>query len=65
MKTSNKEIPVLDQDDWVEIYYALEFKAKSAVVDGDKKWRIHLNEIMKKIGPDGENMYPEVNSEKL
>jgi hypothetical protein len=53
----------LTKEDWVEIYYALDSKAK-AVKDGEytgdkahaRRWASHLREIMTKIGPDGENM---------
>lgn len=50
-------MPELTIADWVEIYYALEARACSAVVGGDMYWKNHLNEIMDKIGPDGANMY--------
>lgn len=51
-----KAIDSLAKEDWTEIYYALEDKRNSATVAGDCKWKAHLREIMKKIGPDGENM---------
>lgn len=46
----------LTKKDWMEIYYALESKAVSPTVKGDKKWIAHLNRIMKKIGQEGESM---------
>jgi hypothetical protein len=42
--------------DWVEIYYALEYKLMSPAVVGDKEWEDHLNAIMDEIGEDGKNM---------
>ena len=47
---------MLTKEDWVEIYYAVQDKRASAVVCNDRKWRNHLEEILEKIGPDGENM---------
>jgi hypothetical protein len=53
----------LTAKDWVEIYYSLDSKA-ARVKDGEysanknhaRKWSRHLREIMKKIGPDGDNI---------
>ena len=42
---------MLTNDDWVEIYYALESKLRSVTVDGDRRWKAHLKEIVEKIGP--------------
>jgi hypothetical protein len=51
----------LTKEDWVEIYYSVESKAKRVLAGeyGDttsskRKWVKHLESIMKKIGPDGE-----------
>lgn len=53
----------LTREDWVEIYYALDYKLTSAAVQGNDReatrWRAHLKRILKTIGPDGENMYKE------
>lgn len=42
--------------DWVEIYYALEYKLSSPSVQGDKAWEGHLIHIMEEIAEDGQNM---------
>lgn len=42
--------------DWVEIYYALEYKLSSPSVKGDEEWEEHLIHIMEEIGEDGKNM---------
>ena len=60
---------ILTREDWVEIYYALDTKAK-LIEDGDygesmcdhgedctacdKEWVAHLRRIMATIGDDGE-----------
>ena len=53
----------LSDEDWIEIYYALESKAiaieHGAYADdkrGKKRWIRHLREIMNKIGTEGCNM---------
>lgn len=44
----------LTKEDWMEIYYAIKFKRdNSAAVSGDKRWIKQLDQILKKIGPDG------------
>lgn len=43
----------LKREDWAEIFFALESKAVAAVVANDRKHVEHLNNIIKKIGPDG------------
>jgi len=47
----------LTKEDWVEIYYALEYKLSSRVVQGrdreSRAWRSHLKRIIETIGPDG------------
>jgi hypothetical protein len=48
---------MLTNDDWVEVYYALDSKLRSVTVDGDRRWKAHLKEIIEKIGPDGRNMW--------
>lgn len=54
---------LLTQKDWVEIYYALDLKLRmvgKGEYRGDrvaKRWEVHLREIMRKIGPDGQKMY--------
>ena len=48
---------MLTNDDWVEIYYALEGKLQSQTVADDRRWQAHLQEIIEKIGPDGRNMW--------
>jgi len=55
----------LTKEDWVEIYYALDTK-RDQIENGDfgegeggdenEDWIAHLDAIMEKIGPDGENM---------
>lgn len=53
--------PLLTAEDWIEIYYALDSKLQSAVVKGSSRaqvaWRSHLRDLIKVIGPDGNNMY--------
>jgi hypothetical protein len=44
----------LSEEDWNEIYYALDSKLLTSTVQTDGPWRRHLKEIMEKIGPDGE-----------
>ena len=44
----------LTREDWVEIYGALD--SKRMRVEDNQVWAAHLQEIMDKIGPDGENM---------
>lgn len=55
-------VPELTEDDWTEIYSAVESKALS-VEQGQygpdlrgASWPEHLRSILEKIGPDGENM---------
>lgn len=50
--------PSLTPEDWQEIYYALDYKLTSdgSAAKGDRKWESHLRQIMKIIGPDGDNM---------
>jgi hypothetical protein len=48
--------PILLEEDWVEIYYALE--AKRHVILDDENWRAHIDRILDTIGPDGRAMYP-------
>jgi hypothetical protein len=55
----SKASPSLSKEDWVEIYYALEYKLTSPAVDGDHEWEGHIEDIMEQIGPDGENMTQE------
>lgn len=43
----------LSTSDWIEIYYALEYKL---TLYGDQAWRAQLKRIMETIGPDGRNM---------
>lgn len=49
-------VVTLTPGDWVEIYYALESKARTPMVQLDPKWFYHLRAIIEKIGPDGTNM---------
>jgi hypothetical protein len=60
----------LDQEDCIEIFYALDtkrnqiirgdFNAEDSELDGPdtaaKEWATHLESIMKKIGVDGEQL---------
>jgi len=58
---------LLTKEDWIEIYYSLTDKHKWVLSnigasDNNKdvnmnKWSKHLNDIILKIGSDGENMY--------
>jgi hypothetical protein len=61
-------MPKLTNEDWVEIYYALQTKLTKIengnYEDFDNKgeeynaqWKAHLETIIDKIGADGENMY--------
>jgi len=53
----------LTREDWVEIYYAVRDKAMQGIaVSTDRKWKAHLKSILKKLGPDAENMTQEVSS---
>lgn len=60
---SNFPRPDLTTDDWVEIYEALRIKRERVACYYDltgeerKRWVIHLDQIIKKIGPDGRNMH--------
>jgi hypothetical protein len=50
----------LSNEDWTEIYYALD--AKRQQVSGHRdplqiEWASHLDALMEKIGPDGRNMW--------
>jgi len=55
----------LTKEDWVEIYCALDTK-RDQIENGDfgegeeddenEDWIAHLDAVMEKIGPDGENM---------
>ena len=55
--------PQLTDEDWVEIYYALDTKLVK-VHQGDYgdtpdeilRWSTHLQAILEKIGPDGSHM---------
>jgi hypothetical protein len=56
----------LTNKDWTEIYYALVSKHRgiqnreygpTGPDCNTAKWEKHLATIIKKIGPDGENMY--------
>lgn len=49
--------PELTAGDWVEIYYALEYKLSNVVVRDDRRWKTHISRIMETIGPDGANMW--------
>jgi hypothetical protein len=49
-------IPELSANDWVEIYYALEYKLTSPAVQRDARYKRHLAKIMFIIGEDGEHM---------
>jgi len=53
-------IPTLTKEDWVEIYYALEYKLTSPALQGDdreaRRWRKHIKDIIETIGPDGNHM---------
>jgi hypothetical protein len=50
----------LTKSDWMEIYYAVKYKKEtSPATFGDSRWIKQLDSIMKKIGPDGENMTKE------
>ena len=62
----------LTKEDWTEIYYALQFKA-ARLQNGDmgddegagqdvKEWGRHLDSIIDKIGPDGEDAWAELGS---
>lgn len=51
----------LTQEDWVEIYYALESKMEEIrageygdTTESKRAWVKHLKSIMEKVGPDGE-----------
>ncbi|MFA5276491.1 MAG: hypothetical protein WC417_06345 [Candidatus Omnitrophota bacterium] len=50
----------LTKKDCSEIYYALESKLTAPITAGDSSfsfaWRKHLKRIIKKIGPDGQNL---------
>lgn len=52
----------MSAEDWSEIYYALETK-KGLIEDGvykseeDAVWAAHLQEIIDKIGPDGQDAF--------
>lgn len=52
----------LTEEDWVEIYAALDTKRNQiengdfGEEDDDERWIAHLDAVMEKIGPDGENM---------
>ena len=52
----------MSAEDWSEIYYALETK-KGLIEDGvykseeDAVWAAHLQEIVDKIGPDGQDAF--------
>lgn len=59
----------LSPEDWTEVYYASVDKQARIDNEGDTEnipedcldiheWNDHLGEIIDKIGPDGENMYP-------
>jgi hypothetical protein len=47
----------LTRSDWVEIYYAVEFKLTSPAVVKDAAWIRHLKSILAKIGPDGRKAF--------
>lgn len=47
----------LTQSDWVEIWNAVQSKKTSPAVDGDKRWIKQLDNILKKLGPDGERAF--------
>ena len=57
---------VLSEEDWNEIYYALETKLgmiKNGYYASGRKgdnqtWMSHLRSIIHKIGPDGRHMFP-------
>lgn len=49
----------LTRADWIEIFYALDYKLTSPTVQMDGKWMRHLRTIMDRIGPDGQNMNAE------
>lgn len=48
----------LTREDWVEIYYAMHDKYEAGrAVSSDRKWKTRLRSILKRLGPDAENMY--------
>lgn len=55
-KERRKTMPKLTKEDWVEIYYALEYKLET-FPDMDDAWTGHLEDIMEKIGVDGEEAF--------
>jgi hypothetical protein len=51
---------MLTKSDWAEIYYALEYKRYyHPSVTVDEEWCDQLDNIILKIGPDGEDAYNE------
>ena len=61
MKTKKAKTGVLNltESDWMEIYYAVEYKRTSTVVRyaPDACWWNQFNHILECIGPDGQDAY--------
>tara|TARA_Y100000034_G_C6829101_1_gene374097 strand:+ start:746 stop:1180 length:435 start_codon:yes stop_codon:yes gene_type:complete len=55
----------LTEDDWNEIYYALEDKKRSPACAGDWRWTAHIDSILEKIGHDGVFASREGSDERL
>jgi hypothetical protein len=47
--------PLLNREDWAEIYYALQSKLASPEVVQDNEWTAHLENICESIGADGQD----------
>ena len=55
----------LTEDDWNEIYYALEDKKRSPACAGDWRWTADIDSILEKIGHDGVFASREESAERL